>query len=226
MAHAHQHFIPQLPTPKLPHPKHLYEQVYEPAEDSFVLLDGLEMDLPALRSLCPLTILEIGTGSGIALTFLSLLFPQAMSLGIDINPVACRASLDTARANDTVFDVLNTNLLSGLARRASWDVILFNPPYVVTPQEEIDEQKVGLHNAWAGGHDGRGVVDRLLPLVDSHLAANGRFYLIAVNENGINDLRSAMDGRGFAMTVVLYRVCGWEGLSLLCFTRKIHGADC
>jgi release factor glutamine methyltransferase len=42
-------------------------------------------------------------------------------------------------------------------------VQLFNPPYVPTPDEEV--QRDGIARAWAGGHLGRRVTDRLLQQV-------------------------------------------------------------
>jgi release factor glutamine methyltransferase len=37
---------------------------------------------------------------------------------------------------------------------------IFNPPYVPTPDDEVS--KPGIAQAWAGGHQGRVVMDRLL----------------------------------------------------------------
>lgn len=51
--------------------------------------------------------------------------------------------------------------------RGCVDVILFNPPYVPTSDEELDQAvKCGdVSAAWAGGIDGRRVIDRVLPQV-------------------------------------------------------------
>ena len=44
-----------------------------------------------------------------------------------------------------------------------FDIVLFNPPYVPTEANELDSRD--LRAAWAGGKDGREMIDRAFPVV-------------------------------------------------------------
>jgi len=48
------------------------------------------------------------------------------------------------------------------------DVLVFNPPYVPTPDDEVDaaQHGAGIAGSWAGGEDGMQVTDTLLSQVD------------------------------------------------------------
>ena len=100
-----------LPTPSTSHVD--IGRVYEPAEDSFLLLDTLssaaEIEflkqrftprLDEQQSPSPL-ILEVGTGSGVVLAFVTayaktiLGRADVLSLGVDINRAACEATKQT-----------------------------------------------------------------------------------------------------------------------------------
>jgi len=62
---------------------------------------------------------------------------------------------------DAILTKFSDGLMSRLAGKV--DVILFNPPYVVTSSEEIGSSSI--EAAWAGGIDGREVLDKFLPQV-------------------------------------------------------------
>ena len=81
-------------------------------------------------------------------------------------------------------ELIRTDLCQGIVHglRQQVDLLLFNPPYVPTPDEEMGLGDV-LAAAWAGGWKGRRVVDRFLPLVPQLLSPQGQLFLIAVREN-------------------------------------------
>jgi release factor glutamine methyltransferase len=122
-----------------------YDQIYEPAEDSFLLLDTLSSpsETAFLHSHfssghAPLVV-EVGTGSGVVLAFLATnstaIFDRSIcTLGTDLNRRACIAAEHTVRkACDTrqapFLTVANADLTCAL-RDAHVDVLVFNPPYV------------------------------------------------------------------------------------------------
>ncbi|KAK4127092.1 hypothetical protein N657DRAFT_611387 [Parathielavia appendiculata] len=138
-----------------------YERVYEPAEDSFLLLDTLSSSsetaflsqrfpsTPAQGPSSPAPlILEIGIGSGVVLAFLTAhaqaLFARRdiLTLGIDINRFACVATAQTvAKARPQsgssgagYFLGTAQGDLTSAVRPGQVDVLVFNPPYVPTAE--------------------------------------------------------------------------------------------
>lgn len=204
---------------KTPSTKHIhksdYEHIYEPSEDTFLLLDTLEDEQDFLTQLRPCLVLEIGSGAGLAITHLSkLLGPQIVCHSTDINPVACLKTMETGVINGVTIDAINTKFANGT--RIKYDVVLFNPPYVVT--ESISKGN-GIEASWAGGIDGREVIDEFLALADNILDPNGILYLVCINENKPDNIIEIMIKRGWKGVKLNYRVCGWEGLHVLKFDR-------
>ncbi|XP_051635734.1 methyltransferase N6AMT1 isoform X2 [Manacus candei] len=150
---------PALPTPRYGHlgPRGPFRDVYEPAEDTFLLLDALEQDAGRLREARVEICLEIGSGSGVVSTFLasSILGSSALYICTDINPMAAYCTQETARLNNVHLQPVITDLVKGLSPRLNGkvDLLLFNPPYVVTPSEEVKGH--GIEVSWAGGKQGR-----------------------------------------------------------------------
>lgn len=66
----------------------------------------------------------------------------------------------------SIIDVVQGDLLTMLVARNQVDVLIFNPPYVVTPDCEI----AGLiERSWAGGTDGTRVLNRFEQYIDTHI---------------------------------------------------------
>eukprot|EP00092_Neocalanus_flemingeri_P015047 GFUD01016253.1.p1 GENE.GFUD01016253.1~~GFUD01016253.1.p1 ORF type:complete len:220 (+),score=61.37 GFUD01016253.1:87-746(+) len=168
-----------MPTPDLSHlTSSDYDQVYEPAEDSFLLLDALEQELPQLVSLNPTLAVEIGGGSGIISTALSLKLPHTYFIVTDVNKVACKAIQSTAVQNNTKLEVLNTTTLTHLSERlkSSVDILLCNPPYVATDNSEAGHEDISA--AWAGGDLGMNVTKEVIDALDGVLSDSGVAYIV------------------------------------------------
>ncbi|EMD96889.1 hypothetical protein COCC4DRAFT_199485 [Bipolaris maydis ATCC 48331] len=138
-----------LPTPSTSHV--CFDRVYEPAEDSYLLLDTISSasettylkDRFGDASSTPPLVLEVGVGSGVILAFVAAnaqtIFGRhdTLTLGVDINSFACNAAAHTVqnaiqereKERSVFMDVVNGDLANAI-RPGSVDVFIFNPPYV------------------------------------------------------------------------------------------------
>ncbi|KDO17024.1 methylase [Saprolegnia parasitica CBS 223.65] len=197
--------------------------VYEPAEDTYLFLDAIQDETPFLADLIPSLVLELGPGSGVVGVYtmkqLASIDQPALLLAVDINDEATACTKETARLNAIHnIEIVRMDLLTQLQLRHQVDVLLFNPPYVPTPSEEVGS--TGIEAAWAGGLHGREVIDRLLPLVQHLLSPMGVFYMVIVAENRPKDIARIMAASGFSTTVVRSRQAFNERLSILKFARQ------
>ncbi|GET91552.1 hypothetical protein, conserved [Leishmania tarentolae] len=72
-----------------------------------------------------------------------------------------------------------------------FDVVLFNPPYVPTSLEELQDaitQRDVITTAWCGGPRGRVVLDRFLLQLPSFLSRRGVCYVVLLKENDVADV--------------------------------------
>lgn len=197
-----------------------FPDVYEPSEDSFLLLDALELEVEFLKSLKPEIIVEIGTGSGIIISAIaSFMQSNCMYYATDVNIQACRASLHTSKLNFVNVECLNMNLLSNFKNKL-FDVIVFNPPYVVTDPSEMEGN--GLNRAWAGGRDGRQIADEVLKNLNNLLTEKGVCYMVILKENKPQEIKDDMFKYGFDCVVVAERKVPGEHLFVLKFSRILN----
>lgn len=202
-----------------------HPEVYEPCDDSFALVDALLADRINLLSHNPSLCVEIGCGSGYVITSLGLILQQSIYshfIATDINPHALTVTSQTLTAHGFVkghVDLVQTDLLDGLEARLERkvDVLVVNPPYVPTPEDEVGVEGIG--SAWAGGVDGRSVIDRILVTADKVLADDGWMYLVTLTENKPGEICGIMKERGFGFRILVQRSTVEETLHIIKFWR-------
>ncbi|XP_024384700.1 uncharacterized protein [Physcomitrium patens] len=200
-----------------------HPDVYEPCDDSFALVDALLADKANLVERRPKLCLEVGCGSGYVITSLALILADechAQFFATDISQTAAQVTRETLSAHGLQADVVVTDLVHGLEKRlaGSVDVLLFNPPYVPTPEHEVGA--AGITATWAGGDRGRVVIDRMLTMVDSLLSSKGWFYMVTLTANNPSEICQIMKKKGFASRIVIQRYTEEENLHVLKFWRE------
>jgi len=218
---------PLLPRPHPPAPRHPL-RVRVP-QDSFLLVDVLAEEWRTRLSLDPPSVVvEVGSGTGYVIASAALLHvascgaasarPASASFyATDVNHDAVASTRATLAAHGVLSrdddddpslsaaggirtHCLRCDLLgplrSDLAGRV--DLLLFNPPYVLTPSEEVGSASIAA--AWAGGTDGREVIDRLLPDVGVMLSPGGTFLLLLLEQNRPEDVKRILEAQGLAVT--------------------------
>ena len=222
---------------------HVWDEVYEPSEDSFALEDALNEDRDLLCSIVrPKLCIEIGPGSGYVTACLAHLLTvnhscDAMFFDVDINRTACQATRSTWDHQSTTsapskgesrtmmrLEVIQGDLAMPLMERMKGeiDVLIFNPPYVPSEPEETGPGTAIINRAFAGGPGtGTSVLERLLPHVGELLSPRGCFYVVAISENKPKEtIVMPLLKQGLVPKVLIKRQEGIELLFVIRFTRR------
>ncbi|MEM2105519.1 MAG: class I SAM-dependent methyltransferase [Candidatus Bathyarchaeia archaeon] len=171
---------------------HVCENVYEPAEDSFLFAANLEIKKGDV-------VLDMGAGCGI----LGIIAAEKASkvIAVDINPHAIRCAKENAVRNNVADKMLfvQGSLFTPLRVKRFFDLILFNAPYLPTRNTE---KLSWIEYAWSGGLNGRQVIDCFIYEVPKYLKASGRVFLMQSNLSGIKKTTQKFNSVGMKAKVI------------------------
>jgi release factor glutamine methyltransferase len=181
-----------------------HDNVYIPAEDSYLLAENLEIKPDQ-------SVLEIGTGSGIVAMYASRLSDSITVT--DINFDACELARKNFEANDIEgIEILFGNMFEPVENR-KFDVILFNTPYLPTEEGEVLDDTINY--AFDGGLNGRKVIDLFLDEVGNHLNDGGIVQMIQSSLSGNDETLQKFDEMGFIAEVKASEHFFFEDITLI-----------
>ena len=139
--------------------------IYEPAEDTLLLLDNIH---------CGRRVLEIGAGSGIISIHCAKQGSEVVTVDIDEDSV--NYVMRAAKREHVDIKVIRSDLFENVDGK--FDTIIFNPPYLPGEPEDLKDRQ------WAGGGEhGDLTILRFLEQADEYLEDNGEIYIVLSSFN-------------------------------------------
>jgi len=161
----------------------LHSEIYNPAEDTFQLLDAIHVEKD-------MDVFEIGTGCGIIA--LECCRRGCNVICSDINPCAVDFVKNNYNQNKSKlngsFEVRYGDLFFVLKKDELFDIIIFNPPYLPTKKEDLVGGTGWFDVATNGGKDGLKVTEIFLLNIKKYLKKGGCGYFVFSSLSNINKL--------------------------------------
>jgi len=175
-------------------------EIYLPREDTYLMEQALSR-----FNLKNKKILEMGCGSG----YLSIYCAKqnAIVTAIDINIDAIKYASEQAKKEKLKINFIESDLFFALNKEQKFDIIFFNPPYLVS--DEIKEL------ALDGGKDGREIIDKFLKDFDKYLLPEGFVLLLHTDYNNLVDTKELLEEKGFDFDILEKEHLFFEDLYIL-----------
>jgi len=175
-----------------------YENVYSPSDDTYLIMDYFKkkirrdyfdgLELKNIRK-----VLDMGTGTGIIAIFLQLIkklnpYFTAEIYASDILENAIKCAKDNERINniENKLVFIQSDLFNSFPNdlKNSFEIIIFNPPYLPSFNNKIEEsQKRLIDYSWDGGKMGFEVFLRFVSQAKNFLNLTQKCYIYYISSN-------------------------------------------
>ncbi|MFX1420580.1 MAG: HemK2/MTQ2 family protein methyltransferase [Promethearchaeota archaeon] len=177
-----------------------FEKVYAPSDDTYLLLDYFKnridnsffdgININEIKNL-----LDLGTGTGIIAIFFLLIKKQIINFNpkiyaSDISKNAIKCAKLNQKANE-IHDEINF-LYSDLFNsfpvnlKNSFNIIIFNPPYLPSSRLIREEQKKDIDHSWNGGEEGHEVLINFLEKAIQFINLQKKHYIYCITSSRID----------------------------------------
>jgi len=185
----------------------VFEDVYEPAEDTFLIADSLAQIVNKGAR-----VLDVGTGCGVLAIITARKAKKVVA--VDMNPHAVKCAKLNAKSNgfSAKIDVRLGDLFQPIRKTERFDVIVFNAPYLPAP---LSEQRTWIGRAWAGGPTGRQLIDRFIVEAPSYLKRKGVILLVQSSLANVDETIDKFRKADLNTQVIAEKKVAFETITLI-----------
>jgi release factor glutamine methyltransferase len=192
-----------------------HKEVYDPAEDTFLLIESIKIKENH-------KVFEIGTGCGIIALYCSM--KGANVVCSDINPYAIETTYYNYRINRKnltgKFELRQGSLFEILKSNELFDIIIFNPPYLPTRKNELVRESEWFNKSVNGGFDGLDLIDVFVKKVDNYLVKKGYAFFIFSSLSNREKLDKIISKSKMKSSIINRMKFDFEQLDVYCLKKE------
>ncbi|MFX0026000.1 MAG: HemK2/MTQ2 family protein methyltransferase [Candidatus Hermodarchaeota archaeon] len=209
-----------------------FKSVYSPSDDSYLIIDYFKENISnshfdGLEFNNINNILDMGTGSGIIAIFFLLIKkvyskfnPKIYASDILEEAIICSKSNEKINHYEDDITFFHSDLFNAFPKnlKNTFNIIVFNPPYLPSIEKENNNKKVPINFSWDGGDKGIEVLERFIKQVIEFIditKRNGAYiYFISSSRADIKELDDLIRDVGFKRKVVKRKHIFFEDILL------------